>query len=69
MMIKLKELAATIQREGLIGLIMVRLNGGRYELIAGERRLRGGTKKVSRKGAKTPRLLDLISGENLAGKG
>ncbi len=40
MMIKLKELAATIQREGLIGLIMMRLNGGRYELIAGERRLR-----------------------------
>ncbi len=37
---KLKELAATIQREGLIGPIMVRTNGGRYELIAGERRLR-----------------------------
>ncbi len=37
---KLKELAATIRREGLIGPIMVRLNGGRYELIAGERRLR-----------------------------
>ncbi len=37
---KLKELAATIQREGLIGPIMVRSNGGRYELIAGERRLR-----------------------------
>ena len=37
---KLKELAATIQREGLIGPIMVRPNGGRYELIAGERRLR-----------------------------
>ncbi len=37
---KLKELAATIQREGLIGPIMVRPNGDRYELIAGERRLR-----------------------------
>ncbi len=37
---KLKELAATIRREGLIGPIMVRLKGGRYELIAGERRLR-----------------------------
>ncbi len=37
---KLKELAATIQREGLIGPIMVRPNGGRYEHIAGERRLR-----------------------------
>ncbi len=37
---KLKELAVTIRREGLIGPIMVRLNGGRYELIAGERRLR-----------------------------
>ena len=37
---KLKELAATIRREGLIGPIVVRLNGGRYELIAGERRLR-----------------------------
>ncbi len=37
---KLKELAVTIQREGLIGPIMVRPNGGRYELIAGERRLR-----------------------------
>ncbi len=37
---KLKELAATIEREGLIGPIMVRPNGGRYELIAGERRLR-----------------------------
>ncbi len=37
---KLKELAATIRREGLIGPIMVRPNGARYELIAGERRLR-----------------------------
>ncbi len=37
---KLKELAATIRREGLIGPLVVRLNGGRYELIAGERRLR-----------------------------
>ena len=36
---KLKELAATIRREGLIGPIVVRLNAGRYELIAGERRL------------------------------
>ena len=37
---KLKELAASIQREGLIEPIVVRPNSGRYELIAGERRLR-----------------------------
>ena len=37
---KLKELAASIQREGLIEPIVVRPNKKRYELIAGERRLR-----------------------------
>lgn len=37
---KLRELAASIQREGLIQPIIVRPNKGRYELIAGERRLR-----------------------------
>jgi ParB family chromosome partitioning protein len=37
---KLKELAASIQREGLIEPIVVRPIGKRYELIAGERRLR-----------------------------
>ena len=36
---KLKELAASIQREGLIEPIVVRRKSGRYELIAGERRL------------------------------
>ena len=37
---KLKELAASIQREGLIQPIVVRPSGGRYQLIAGERRWR-----------------------------
>jgi len=37
---KLKELATSIQREGLIEPIVVRPNRERYELIAGERRLR-----------------------------
>jgi hypothetical protein len=37
---KLKELAASIQREGLIEPIVVRPVRKRYELIAGERRLR-----------------------------
>ncbi len=37
---KLKELAASIQREGLIQPIIVRPNRGGYELIAEERRLR-----------------------------
>ena len=37
---KLKELAASIQREGLIEPIVVRPKKGRYELIAGERRFR-----------------------------
>jgi len=37
---KLRELAASIQREGLIQPIIVRPRNGRYELIAGERRLR-----------------------------
>ena len=37
---KLKELGASIQREGLIEPIVVRLVWKRYELIAGERRLR-----------------------------
>ncbi len=37
---KLKELAASIQREGQIAPILVRATGKRYELIAGERRLR-----------------------------
>ena len=37
---KLKGLAASIQRDGLIEPIVVRSNGGRYQLIAGERRLR-----------------------------
>jgi len=36
----LKELAASIQREGLIEPIVVRRKGGRYEIIAGERRFR-----------------------------
>jgi len=35
---RLKELAASIQREGLIAPILVRPIGRRYELIAGERR-------------------------------
>jgi ParB family chromosome partitioning protein len=37
---KLKELAASIQRDGLISPILVRPIGNRFELIAGERRLR-----------------------------
>jgi ParB/RepB/Spo0J family partition protein len=37
---KLKELAASIQRDGLIAPILVRPVGNRYELIAGERRFR-----------------------------
>ena len=37
---KLKGLAASIQRDGLIEPIVVRPNGGRYQLIAGERRWR-----------------------------
>jgi len=37
---KLKELAASIQRDGLIEPIVVRPKSGRYELIVGERRLR-----------------------------
>jgi len=37
---KLRELAVSIQREGLIQPIIVRPSNGRYELIAGERRLR-----------------------------
>jgi len=37
---KLRKLAASIQREGLIQPIIVRPSNGRYELIAGERRLR-----------------------------
>ena len=37
---KLRELAASIQREGLIEPIIVRPKRGRYELIAGERRFR-----------------------------
>ncbi len=37
---KLKELATSIQREGLIEPIVVRPKKDRYELIAGERRLR-----------------------------
>ena len=37
---KLKELAASIQREGLIEPIVVRPKKDRYELIAGERRFR-----------------------------
>ena len=37
---KLKELAASIQREGLIEPIVVRAKKDRYELIAGERRFR-----------------------------
>jgi len=37
---KLKELAASIEREGLIEPIITRPKGKRYELIAGERRLR-----------------------------
>ncbi len=37
---KLKELAASIQREGQIAAILVRPIGKRYELIAGERRVR-----------------------------
>jgi len=37
---KLKELAASIQLDGLIEPIVVRPNGGRYQLIAGERRWR-----------------------------
>ena len=36
----LKELAASIQREGLIEPIVVRPKNDRYELIAGERRFR-----------------------------
>jgi len=36
----LRELAASIQREGLIEPIVVRAKGDRYELIAGERRFR-----------------------------
>ena len=37
---KLRELAASIQREGLIEPIIVRPKSDRYEMIAGERRLR-----------------------------
>jgi len=37
---KLRELAASIQREGLIEPIVVRAKRDRYELIAGERRFR-----------------------------
>jgi len=37
---KLRELAASIQREGLIEPIVVRPKRDRYELIAGERRFR-----------------------------
>ena len=37
---KLRELAASIQREGLIEPIVVRPKNDRYELIAGERRFR-----------------------------
>ncbi len=37
---RLKELASSIQREGLISPILVRPTGKRHELIAGERRLR-----------------------------
>lgn len=37
---KLKELVASIQREGLIEPIVVRPYSGRYQLIAGERRWR-----------------------------
>ncbi len=37
---KLKELAASIQRDGLIAPILVRPAGNRFELIAGERRFR-----------------------------
>ena len=37
---KVKELAASIRREGLIEPIVVRPTSGRYELIVGERRLR-----------------------------
>ncbi len=37
---KLKELASSVQREGLIAPILVRRIGKRYELIAGERRVR-----------------------------
>ena len=37
---KLKELAASIQRDGLIAPILVRPVGKRFELIAGERRFR-----------------------------
>ena len=37
---KLKELGESIQREGLIEPIVVRLKGRRYEIIAGERRFR-----------------------------
>ena len=37
---KLKGLAASIQLDGLIEPIVVRPNGGRYQLIAGERRWR-----------------------------
>ncbi len=37
---KLRELAVSIQREGLIEPIVVRPKGDRYEVIAGERRFR-----------------------------
>jgi len=37
---KLKELAASVQRDGLIAPILVRPIGNRFELIAGERRFR-----------------------------
>ncbi|MBC8463567.1 MAG: ParB/RepB/Spo0J family partition protein [Deltaproteobacteria bacterium] len=37
---KLKELASSIQRDGLISPILVRPIGNRFELIAGERRFR-----------------------------
>ena len=39
--VKQKELGESIQREGLIEPIVVRLKGRRYEIIAGERRFRG----------------------------
>ena len=37
---KLKGLAASVQRDGLIEPIVVRPNGKRYQLVAGERRWR-----------------------------
>ena len=37
---KLRELAASIQRHGMVQPIVVRKNGGRFIIIAGERRFR-----------------------------